>query len=78
MNGIDRDDGPSAGSLRDSSRVAAALEAYLEVLRAGRAVDRDAFLIEHSAIADQLAPCLDALELIQSVAAALSQDSARK
>ena len=78
MNGIDRDDRPSDGSLQDASQVAAALEDYHEALRAGRPVDRDAFLIEHSAIADQLAQCLDALELIQSVAAALLQGSARK
>jgi hypothetical protein len=78
MNRIDRDDGPSDGSLPDSSQVAAALEDYQEALRAGRSVDRDAFLIEHAAIAGQLAQCLDALELIQSVAAALSQDSSRK
>ena len=52
--------------------MAAALEDYQEALRSGRAVDRDAFLTENGEVGDTLAECLDALELIQSVAGELA------
>ena len=68
MNWIDRDDCTADCAGLDAPQLAVALEAYQEALRMGKAVDRNAFLSEHAAIADQLAVCLDALELIQSVA----------
>ncbi len=68
MNAIDREDAPSSCAGPDASHVVAALEEYQEALRAGRAVDRDAFLDAHGEVADRLAEFLDALDLIQSVA----------
>ena len=53
----------------------AALEVYQAALRSGRALDRAAFLIEHADVADKLNECLDALELIQSVAGAVAPET---
>jgi len=68
MNWIDQEDGTSDRAALDASQLVVALEAYQEALRVGRSVDRNAFLAEHAAVADRLAVCLDALEMIQSVA----------
>jgi serine/threonine protein kinase len=68
MNAIDRDDGSSSYAGPDASRVVAALEEYQEALRAGRALDRGAFMDAHRDVADRLAEFLDALDLIQSAA----------
>ncbi|QEL13675.1 serine/threonine-protein kinase [Limnoglobus roseus] len=59
---------PSAGQDFDDPRVVVALERYLEALEAGRAPDRDAFLREHSDIADVLEECLSGLEFLQHAA----------
>ena len=62
----------SVGSFtRDDPRVVAALEGYLEALRAGRPWPRDEFLACHSEIAATLNECLSGLEFIQSAAASL-------
>jgi serine/threonine protein kinase len=68
MNAIDRDDGSSFCAGPNASHVFAAVEEYQEALRAGRAVDRGAFLDAHGEVADRLAEFLDAVDLIQSVA----------
>ncbi len=68
MNRIDQNGDLSACSGLHSSRIAAALEDYEEALRSGRSPDRDAFLTEHADVADELAECLDALDLVHSVA----------
>ena len=52
----------------DDPRVIAALEAYLEGLRAGRPWSRDEFLARHGEIADVLSQCLSGLEFIQAAA----------
>jgi tetratricopeptide (TPR) repeat protein/predicted Ser/Thr protein kinase len=44
----------------------AALEAYMEALRAGRPWSRDAFLAQHAEIAGELEECLSGLEFIQT------------
>ena len=44
----------------------AALEAYLEALRAGHPWSRDEFLARHSEIAEALGQCLSGLEFIQT------------
>lgn len=61
-----------AGFTRNDPRVVAALDAYLEDLRAGRHRTKDAFLAEHADIADELRNCLSALEFVQGAAAQLS------
>jgi serine/threonine protein kinase len=68
MNKIDRYEGTSACAGPESLDMLAALEEYQEALRAGRHVDRGAFLSDHSGVADRLADYLDALEMIQAVA----------
>jgi hypothetical protein len=72
MNVSDQENGSSDGSLTASPQVVAALESYHDALRAGRAIDRAAFLIQHADIADQLRDCLAAIEMIESVSGALS------
>jgi len=59
------------GFTRDDPRVIAALEVYLEDLRAGRPWSRDEFLARHAEIADALSQCLTGLEFIQGAAAQL-------
>jgi serine/threonine protein kinase len=57
----------SAGSsTQEDPRVIAALEAYLEALRAGHPWSRDEFLARHSDIAEALGNCLSGLEFIQT------------
>ncbi len=59
------------GQSPDDSRVIAALEAYLEALRAGRPLSRGDFLARHAEIADALVQCLSGLEFIQTAAVQL-------
>jgi serine/threonine protein kinase len=67
----------SAGSSpRDDSAVIAALEAYLEALRAGRPCSREEFLTRHPHIADALLECLSGLEFIQTAAVQLGGSAA--
>src|SRR3954469_5444271 len=60
--------GYSASTAMDDPRVAAAMQHYLDALEAGAPPPREAFLAEHSAIADQLASCLDGLALVHAAA----------
>ena len=53
---------------RDEPRVIAALETYLEAIRAGHPWSRDEFLAEHSEIAEALGECLSGLDFIQGAA----------
>ena len=59
------------GFTRDDPRVIAALEAYLEALRAGHPWSRDEFLARRTEIADALSQYLTGLEFIQGTAAQL-------
>jgi len=59
------------GFTRDDPRVIAALEVYLEDLRAGHPRSRDEFLAQHVEIADVLSQCLTGLEFIQGAAVQL-------
>jgi serine/threonine protein kinase len=68
MNWIDQDDGQVDSACPEASHLVVALEAYQEARRIGQSVDRHAFLTEHAPVADRLAQCLDALDVIQSVA----------
>ncbi len=64
---------PSAGDARpDDPRVIAALETYLEALRAGRPWSRAEFLAGHPEISDALNECFSGLEFIETAAAALN------
>ena len=74
MNAIDQDDGLSACTAEEMPQLVVALEHYQEALRAGRPVDRDAFLAEHPEVAGRLAEYIEALELIQSVAGETTSD----
>jgi eukaryotic-like serine/threonine-protein kinase len=56
---------------RDNPRVIAALDVYLEELRAGHPLSKEEFLARHADIADELGKCLSALEFIQGAAAQL-------
>jgi serine/threonine protein kinase len=56
---------------RDDPRVIAALEAYLERLRAGRPLSRDEFLSQHAEIAEALRQCLSGMEFIEAAAVQL-------
>ena len=70
---------PLAGCvMADDPRVIAALEGYLEDLRAGRHWSQDEFLARHADIADALRPCLKAVGFIQSAAAQLGDPPAIK
>jgi serine/threonine protein kinase len=60
--------GHNASTAMDDPRVAAAMQVYLEALEAGAALPRDVFLAEHSAIAKELAECLDGLALVHEAA----------
>ena len=63
----------SLGTLaRDDPRVIAALEAYLEAIRAGRPWSRAEFLAQHPEIAEALEQCLSGLEFIEEVAPQLA------
>ena len=66
MKWNDGEEGASACTAPDASRLVAALEAYQDALRAGDPVDRADFLARHAEVADELAGYLDALDLIQS------------
>jgi serine/threonine protein kinase len=72
------DGDPPAGSFegpassRADSRVTDALERYLAEIEAGRTPDRAAFLAQHPEIAEELADCLDGLDLVQSAADGLA------
>ena len=55
----------------DDSRVIAALEAYLDALRAGEPCSREEFLFRNAEIADALGECLSGLEFIQTAAVQL-------
>ena len=57
---------------RDNPRVIAALDGYLEDLRAGRPLSKEDFLARHADIADDLGKCLSALEFIQGAAAQIA------
>ena len=59
------------GFAANDPRVVAALEEYLEALRAGRPCAKAAFLAGHADIADELGKCLSALEFIHGAAAQL-------
>jgi eukaryotic-like serine/threonine-protein kinase len=75
MNWLDQDNGTSDHCEAESSQVVAALEEYQAALRCGHTLDRAAFLIEHADVAAKLNECLDALELIQSVAGAVAPET---
>ena len=53
---------------QDNPRVAAALDAYLAELEAGRRPSREAFFAHEPELAQELAECLDALEFIHAAA----------
>jgi eukaryotic-like serine/threonine-protein kinase len=57
---------------RNDPRVVAALDGYLEDLRAGRPWTKEEFLAQHADIADELGKCLSALEFVQGAAAQLA------
>ena len=72
------DSGTSASAVpsgRDNTRMIAALETYMEALRAGRPWSRDEFLAQHAEIAEELGECLSALEFIQTAAVQLAGSS---
>ncbi len=48
----------------DDPRVLAALDEYLAALEAGQKPDRQAFLAQHSAVAEKLADCLEGMEAL--------------
>ncbi len=58
---------------RDDPRVVAALEAYLDALRSGRAWSRTEFLAQHFEISDVLDQCLSGLEFVHAAAVQLEQ-----
>jgi eukaryotic-like serine/threonine-protein kinase len=58
-------------SVTDNSRVIAALEIYLESLRAGAPWSREEFLARYADVGPELADCLSGIELVQAVAADL-------
>jgi serine/threonine protein kinase len=60
------------GFAKDDPRVIAALETYLEALRAGHPLSRDEFLAQHTEIAEELGECLSGLEFIQNAAPQLA------
>jgi serine/threonine protein kinase/tetratricopeptide (TPR) repeat protein len=60
---------------RNDPRVIAALEAYLEALRAGRPWSRADFLTRYADIAEPLAECLSGLEFIEAAAVQLDSKS---
>jgi serine/threonine protein kinase/Flp pilus assembly protein TadD len=60
------------GFVRNDPRVIAALEAYLEALRAGHPWSREEFLARHTEIAEELGECISGLEFIQTVAPQLA------
>ena len=64
---------PGSASSRADSRVTIALERYLGEIEAGRTPDRNAFLAEHPDVAEELADCLDGLDLVRSAADELGQ-----
>jgi serine/threonine protein kinase len=49
------------------ARVAAALDRYIEAIESGRGQSKASFLSEHADLAERLAPCLDALDLMLGV-----------
>ena len=63
------DSGPSSSSSGPAglpdARMVAALEAYMDALRAGRPLSREEFLSGHAEIAEELGDCLSGLEFIQ-------------
>ncbi len=59
-------------SVTDNSRVIAALEIYLESLRAGVPWSREEFLARYADVGPELADCLSGIELVQAVAADLA------
>jgi serine/threonine protein kinase/Flp pilus assembly protein TadD len=59
-------------------RLARALEEYRELLEAGSAPQREAFLARHPDIAGELHDCLSGLEMIHAVAPALSGVAAER
>jgi serine/threonine protein kinase/Tfp pilus assembly protein PilF len=63
---------PLGVSSSDDSRVVAALEEYLSLLKTGRRPNREEFLASKPEIASALAECLDGLEFVQSAAPELS------
>ena len=67
MSRIDHDAGTSACAAMDASQMVAALEEYQDALRAGRSIDREAFLGRHAEVAELLSGYLKALDLIESV-----------
>src|SRR4051794_36976973 len=68
---LDQSSPPSFGGLAqlEEPRVIAALEMYLESLRAGRPWSRSDFLARHSEISDALIECFSGLEFIEMAAA---------
>jgi WD40 repeat protein/serine/threonine protein kinase len=62
----------TAGSA-DDPRVIVAMEEYSAALRAGRRLDRNAFLAAHADIAEPLAKCLDGLEFVCTAAPRLGR-----
>jgi eukaryotic-like serine/threonine-protein kinase len=61
----------TAGLVPDDPRVIAALEAYLDAMRAGHPWSREQFLDRHTEIAEALGQCLSGLEFVQTAAATL-------
>ncbi|MCA9216728.1 MAG: protein kinase, partial [Planctomycetales bacterium] len=53
-----------ASDCTDSKHVASALEEYLSCIERREAISRSEFLDRHREIADQLAPCIESLELL--------------
>jgi serine/threonine protein kinase len=61
----------STAGLSDDPRVVAALEQYLEAMRAGQPLSREQFLGRHTEIAEALGQCLSGIEFVQTAAVAL-------
>ena len=71
--GFSSDSSALDGFARDDARVIAALETYLEAMRAGHPWSREKFLAEHSEIADALAECISGLDFINAAADGLAE-----
>jgi serine/threonine protein kinase len=63
-------------AVSNEAQLAAVVEEYLAALKAGRRLDRQAFLARDPALADVLAECLDGLEFIHAAASGLRQPDA--
>jgi RNA polymerase sigma-70 factor, ECF subfamily len=66
-NELGGDAGGEPEEVGAKSEVSAAFMSYLQRCESGEIVDRDAFLTEHAACADELRPLLDAIDHIRAI-----------